>query len=393
MIVGISNYLLRWYCFLLLLYAISRQNQPFVVTEPLINRIKRDKTIYSKLDLENKFYNEAFYQASIKMAKDIENTFNVELNNAEIFYLYRYLASSGGLKEKKHIDSIEDEYVKQIADEIITTCLNIFPIEFHFNDELYRALLLHLRPMLNRVKYKIFIKNPILDEVKLELSELMILLKLVMSKIEIKYNLSKISEDEIAYLTVYFQSAIEEVINKKSVIIVCSSGIGTSHLLEKRIKNYFPEWNIVDVVSAKQLETVLSLKYVDLVISTVQLQISIDKPVAYVSALFNKTDERRIRESFIKKLPIEREMKELDTIKLLTPKQLNNIVKNSIFLKNIQIESIINIDFYKNDNLGTEIFLKDDIKKDKYNINIFIKNKFISNDKIKILYNWILNNL
>lgn len=86
-------------------------------------------------------------------------------------------------------------------------------------------------------------------------------------------------------------------------------------------------------------------------------------------------------------------MKELDTIKLLTPKQLNNIVKNSIFLKNIQIESIINIDFYKNDNLGTEIFLKDDIKKDKYNINIFIKNKFISNDKIKILYNWILNNL
>ncbi|RHH18512.1 hypothetical protein DW222_09225 [Blautia obeum] len=37
MIVGISNYLLRWYCFLLLLYAISRQNQPFVVTEPLFN--------------------------------------------------------------------------------------------------------------------------------------------------------------------------------------------------------------------------------------------------------------------------------------------------------------------------------------------------------------------
>ena len=112
--------------------------------------------------------------------------------------------------------------------------------------------------------------------------------------------MSKISEDEIAYLTVYFQSAIEEVINKKSVIIVCSSGIGTSHLLEKRIKNYFPEWNIVDVVSAKQLETVLSLKYVDLVISTVQLQISIDKPVAYVSALFNKTDERLSNASFIR---------------------------------------------------------------------------------------------
>ena len=244
--------------------------------------------------------------------------------------------------------------------------------------------------MLNRVKYKIFIKNPILDEVKLEFPELMILLKLVMSKIELKYNLSKISEDEIAYLTVYFQSAIEEVINKKSVIIVCSSGIGTSHLLEKRIKNYFPEWNIVDVVSAKQLETVLSLKDVDLVISTVHLQIPIDKPVAYVSALFNKTDERRIRESFIKKIPIENEVNSLNTIKLLERKNLNSIIKNSIFFKNIQIESIININIYENNNLKTEIFLKDDIESDKYNIDIFINNKNISNDKIKILYNWII---
>lgn len=297
------------------------------------------------------------------------------------------------MKEKEEIENIGDEYVKQIADDIINICEEIFPIEFHFNDELYKALLLHLRPMLNRVKYKIFIKNPILDEVKLEFPELMILLKLVMSKIELKYNLSKISEDEIAYLTVYFQSAIEEVINKKSVIIVCSSGIGTSHLLEKRIKNYFPEWNIVDVVSAKQLETVLSLKDVDLVISTVHLQIPIDKPVAYVSALFNKTDERRIRESFIKKIPIENEVNSLNTIKLLERKNLNSIIKNSIFFKNIQIESIININIYENNNLKTEIFLKDDIESDKYNIDIFINNKNISNDKIKILYNWILNNL
>lgn len=359
----------------------------------LINRIKRDKTIYSELELQNKFFNEDFYQASVKMARDIEESFAVELNKAEIFYLYRYLTSSGGVKEKKEIENIGDEYVKQIADDIINICEEIFPIEFHFNDELYKALLLHLRPMLNRVKYKIFIKNPILDEVKLEFPELMILLKLVMSKIELKYNLSKISEDEIAYLTVYFQSAIEEVINKKSVIIVCSSGIGTSHLLEKRIKNYFPEWNIVDVVSAKQLETVLSLKDVDLVISTVHLQIPIDKPVAYVSALFNKTDERRIRESFIKKIPIENEVNSLNTIKLLERKNLNSIIKNSIFFKNIQIESIININIYENNNLKTEIFLKDDIESDKYNIDIFINNKNISNDKIKILYNWILNNL
>lgn len=359
----------------------------------LINRIKRDKTIYFELDLKNKSYNENFYEASLRMAKDIEETFEVKLNNAEVFYLYRYLTSSGVLKENKDFEIIEDEYVKKIADEIIESCLCIFPIKFHFNNELYRALLLHLRPMLNRIKYKIFIKNPILDEVKLEFPELMILLKLVMSKIELKYNLSEISEDEIAYLTVYFQSAIEEVINRKSVIIVCSSGIGTSHLLEKRIKNYFPEWNIVDVVSAKQLELVLSLKKVDLVISTVHLQINIDKPIAYVSALFNKTDERRIRESFIKTIPVQNDVKKLNTINLLNKEKLNDIIRNSIFFKSIQIESIININFYKSNKLETDIFLRDDIESNNYTIDIFVKEKNLSNEKILILYNWILNNI
>lgn len=359
----------------------------------LINRIKRDKTIYFELDLKNKSYNGNFYEASLRMAKDIEETFEVKLNNAEVFYLYRYLTSSGGLKENKDFEIIEDEYVKKIADEIIESCLCIFPIKFHFNNELYRALLLHLRPMLNRIKYKIFIKNPILDEVKLEFPELMILLKLVMSKIELKYNLSEISEDEIAYLTVYFQSAIEEVINRKSVIIVCSSGIGTSHLLEKRIKNYFPEWNIVDVVSAKQLELVLSLKKVDLVISTVHLQINIDKPIAYVSALFNKTDERRIRESFIKTIPVQNDVKKLNTINLLNKEKLNDIIRNSIFFKSIQIESIININFYKSNKLETDIFLRNDIESNNYTIDVFVKEKNLSNEKILILYNWILNNI
>lgn len=359
----------------------------------LINRIKRDKTIYFELDLKNKSYNGNFYEASLRMAKDIEETFEIKLNNAEVFYLYRYLTSSGGLKENKDFEIIEDEYVKKIADEIIESCLCIFPIKFHFNNELYRALLLHLRPMLNRIKYKIFIKNPILDEVKLEFPELMILLKLVMSKIELKYNLSEISEDEIAYLTVYFQSAIEEVINRKSVIIVCSSGIGTSHLLEKRIKNYFPEWNIVDVVSAKQLELVLSLKKVDLVISTVHLQINIDKPIAYVSALFNKTDERRIRESFIKTIPVQNDVKKLNTINLLNKEKLNDIIRNSIFFKSIQIESIININFYKSNKLETDIFLRNDIESNNYTIDVFVKEKNLSNEKILILYNWILNNI
>ena len=112
--------------------------------------------------------------------------------------------------------------------------------------------------------------------------------------------MSPISEDEISYIAVYFQAAIEEAISKKSVMIVCSTGVGTSHLLEKRVKNHFPEWNIVEVISAKHLEGKSELNHIDLIISTVKLNVSLSKPVAYVSALFNKADEKRIRASLVK---------------------------------------------------------------------------------------------
>lgn len=360
----------------------------------LITRIKQDKTIYSKIEKINKFSNKDFYKASINMGQDIEKTFSVTLNKAEISYIYRYLTSSGGIKETKNIDDVDDEYAKLIADDIINTCVKIFPIKFNFNESLYKALLLHLRPLLNRIKYKIFIKNPILDDVKLEFPELMILLKLVMTKMELKYDLSKISEDEIAYLTVYFQSAIEEVINKKSVVIVCSSGVGTSHLLEKRIRKYFPEWNIVDVVSAKQLENVVSLNKVDLVIATVNLHMPIDKPVAYVSALFNKTDERRIRESFMKQIPLNDEQK----IKTFAVKEKTQIVKcinNSVLKKHIQIESILDINIYENNQEKSNIILVNNKIKDIkiQDMYVFIQEKELTDELINDIYFWILDNI
>jgi activator of the mannose operon, transcriptional antiterminator len=69
--------------------------------------------------------------------------------------------------------------------------------------------------------------------------------------------------------------------------------------LAKRVTNQFPEWNIVGIISAKELERKKDLTEIDLVLSTVKLTMPIDKPVAYVSALFNKTDVNRIKELLV----------------------------------------------------------------------------------------------
>ena len=94
----------------------------------------------------------------------------------------------------------------------------------------------------------------------------------------------------MGYLTVHFQAAMERQIARKRVLLVCSTGIGTSHLLKSRILRAFPEWTIVDVISAANLSQVLP-DNIELIISTM--------PVAYVTAFFNDADIKRVTEMVI----------------------------------------------------------------------------------------------
>lgn len=362
----------------------------------LISRIRCDKTVYSEFETCTEAYHEQFYKASKKIAQSIEENFNVKLNEAETFYIYRYLTSSSGISNVKNIsgEMINNDYLQTIATDIINLFLKIFPLKCSFSQSLYKALILHLRPMLNRISYKIYIKNPILADVKAEFPEVMILLKLIMVKIQLKYQLPFISEDEIGYLAVYFQNAIEEVINEKNVVIVCSSGIGTSHLLKKRIKNYFPGWNIVNVVSAKQLENAISLKHVDLVVATVRLNIPISKPVAYVSAFFNEKDEKNIRKSFMQQFP---KLDVLDSVPAYfhemkrRPEEKLNANK---CIAHHQITPALKLYIYQDEkfeNLQVDIYRKSSKEQMTDAMYMYLLNKDdLTDDIIKEIYHWVL---
>lgn len=105
------------------------------------------------------------------------------------------------------------------------------------------------------------------------------------------------SDDEVGYLTVHFQAAMERQIARKRVLLVCSTGIGTSHLLKSRILRAFPDWTIVGVVSAGSLPSVLT-DDIELVVSTINLP-AVAIPVVYVTAFFNDADIKRVTETVI----------------------------------------------------------------------------------------------
>lgn len=166
------------------------------------------------------------------------------------------------------------------------------------DEDLLRSLSSHIKPMLNRLTYHIRIKNPLLHEIKTELGSVFAAVKTVINQLCQEEALDEINDDEVAYLTVHLQAAIENSIKVKRVLLVCSSGLGTSQLLSGRIIRAFPDWKIIDIVPGKNIAESLQRHECDVVISTIRLE-PLEKPVVYVSALFSAKDIARVTECLV----------------------------------------------------------------------------------------------
>ena len=83
--------------------------------------------------------------------------------------------------------------------------------------------------------------NNLLNEIKLKYNHTFVKLSTIIASInkELAFE-TKIDEAEIGYLTLYFEKFYLEITTNKKVLLVCSTGIGTSELLKIRIKKKVP---------------------------------------------------------------------------------------------------------------------------------------------------------
>lgn len=185
-----------------------------------IKRLKKGKIVYQEdVPYNISITDQKIYSISKEMAEQITKLFELTLPEEEIYFIYQYLISSGvcitslnlettNLLNKANLDS------RIIAKELIQTVSNIIKLDLTDDRQLYEGLIIHLKPMLNRVKYQISIKNPLLDELYKEYSSVFVLVRLGMLPIMQVHKLNYISQDEISYLLVHFQAAIEQKIKK-----------------------------------------------------------------------------------------------------------------------------------------------------------------------------------
>lgn len=229
------------------------------------------------------------------MAKDIlkyiSQYCNVMTTADEEAYLSKFLNGLKYLKKEKENSNESMVKIQFITRQFVEGVSHDLKINLNDDYDFYLSLSNHLESIFRAKNYN-FPQNEFIDEVVSKNPDIVAATNKNIDVIE-KYAQRKISDIEIAYITIHICAAIER--KKKQeiafhVILVCNGGVGTSQLLQAKLKTHY-NFQIVDIVSAHDENNIIS-KNADLIISTVPLK-NADIDHVIVSPLF--TDEDYIR--------------------------------------------------------------------------------------------------
>lgn len=265
----------------------------------MLIRNYKNKNIFYEDNIREKLKREDKINIAKSICSDIKDKFGIKLIEDEILYVTKHIIASSYIATTNEIEEYSLEEKNLIVIQILTSINKIFNIDFTDDSTLVKFLGHHLKASINRAKYGIKVKNSMLSVIKnnypfaLELA----LLANDIIKEETSFSLT---EDDIGFIALHFAAAIERKNEKKestikNVIVVCTTGVGTSLLLKVKLESYFKSRiNITNTIPWYELNEDV-LEKADLIISTVDLDVNLDK-VIYIKSLLDNEEIKMIEE-------------------------------------------------------------------------------------------------
>lgn len=208
------------------------------------------------------------YVIAGEIAERLSTQLDLEFAPEDIVYLNECFIANGLREADTSEYSIRYE---EIVDRLIQKFSTVLDLDLSKDKKLRKGLLNHLIPMYFRIQQEISLPNPYIQEIKRQYSMMFHLTWFLLVDLEQELN-KRIPEDEIGFMMVHFQSALERNRDIKKIIIVSQTGVLTSELLEMRVKKALPSIHVYETISENELERV-DLTKVDVVLSTIQLEV------------------------------------------------------------------------------------------------------------------------
>lgn len=261
-----------------------------------LKRMEAGKYVPPAPEVENNIRDTWEYAQAESVAAELATAFQVELPPGETVYLALHILGSR-LQEKDLNDfanrfskAADMDLVMAISRDIAVVASDALHLPLAEDAALLHGLVLHLRPAVNRLKYGLTLRNPLLADIKEHYGDIFGV-AWMSSRIFAKYLNVSVPESEIGYITLHLAAAVARHLQRVKALVVCHSGVGTSQLLSERLRSSFRELEIVGVLAAAAVPPEL-LATVDVVVSTVPFACS--KPVLVISPLFTQQDIRKV---------------------------------------------------------------------------------------------------
>lgn len=257
----------------------------------MIKRIQFNKHIYIKDIEKDKIKNSQEYKVSIEIIKRIEKKFEIIVPEVEVYYISLHLFGAKSLK----MDEILKDDLYKIAETMTKEIAEKYNVKFENESKIIEGLVIHLRPTIYRLKFGFKLDNPLLNEIIINYRDLFFNTKFVVRHLE-EYINSKISDDEIAYITLHFGAALENISEKNKrktkIVVVCGTGIGTAKMVASRLTKEF-NVEVVNTISSRLIHQIKKQDY-DVIVSTVDIP-KYHKKYIKINAVLLKKDYDKLK--------------------------------------------------------------------------------------------------
>lgn len=236
------------------------------------------------------------YPVAVQICEKIKEN-GIAVPQEEIDYLNNMI--SAVYKDDNNVNSTSNtQSIEMIVKHMIDSLKDVFQTDFSKDHLLINGLTKHIEGMINRVKCNIKISNPYMSQIKKQYAALYSMVALASTEIEHYFNIT-LSDDEISFILIYFQAAVERANMSKKIIIIVDKIDPYATLLQSRIRKSIVMFDVMEIVEKNKIEkeyinefdfAVTTMKMDGILIPNIQVSLSLsDEELENVNKMYFKS--------------------------------------------------------------------------------------------------------
>lgn len=270
---------------------------------------------------------------------EVVSEINIKINNKENNYIRLILET---LVSQTITDTTSWTKGQIITLELIDHVQKELNIQLNRQEELFSGLFKHIVKLITRLKNNMQISNPLTEEIKNNNPQIFQSIKVFNFNID-SGSYVKITDDEIAFIAIYFLLSISQVRQSYhylyKAVVFCNHGKATGQLLAQMLEENF-DIDVVAILSPRELSLLNKLD-VDVAFSTINLRLE-SIPLLVVDSLLIKEKYEKVY-GFLKQNISRRRKKE----NLHIDKKTNSFLFEDVLRLIKQSDGKVTEDVYK----------------------------------------------